>query len=231
VIHQSINAYLQDRELYCVKISVLKFLNKVCDALIKNCEETGSPNDDLIEVGSSVTNTYGSANDPNGSKMEKITVKTLLQTLNRQGLISQIHKILSRKDCPLLFLTLSLKLLHNLTQMDYSKAIPVLTQLDYWTFLVELLDIESLAKIEKHESREIMKDLKGKVVVNDVPAALSLIRVADPCEKLDLVYMSLNSILDFLFEAFKRDSQLAALLVKTTRLMDSVFHLIRYTLD
>lgn len=88
MIHQSINAYLKDRELYCVKISVLKFLNKVCDALIKNCEETGGSNDDLIEVGSSVTNAYGSANDPEGSKLEKITVKTLLQTLNRQGLIS-----------------------------------------------------------------------------------------------------------------------------------------------
>jgi hypothetical protein len=25
--------------------------------------------------------------------------------------------------------------------MDYKKAIPVLTQLDYWTFLVEMLDI------------------------------------------------------------------------------------------
>jgi len=43
--------------------------------------------------------------------------------------------------------------------------------------------------------------------------------------------MSLNSILDFLFEAFKRDSQLAALLVKTTKLMQSVFFLIQHTLD
>ena len=60
---------------------------------------------------------------------------------------------------------------------------------------------------------------------------MGLIKVNDPCSKLDLIYMSLNSILDFLFEAFKRDSQLAALLVKTTKLMDSVFQLIRETLD
>lgn len=46
-----------------------------------------------------------------------------------------------------------------------------------------------------------------------------------------MVYMSLNSILDFLFEAFKRDSQLAALLVKTTKLMQSVFYLLQHTLD
>lgn len=43
--------------------------------------------------------------------------------------------------------------------------------------------------------------------------------------------MALNSILDFLFEAFKRDSQLAALLVKTTKLMQSVFFLVLHTLD
>ena len=43
--------------------------------------------------------------------------------------------------------------------------------------------------------------------------------------------MCLNSILDFLFEAFKRDAQLAALLVKTTKLMDSVFLLIVQTMD
>lgn len=46
-----------------------------------------------------------------------------------------------------------------------------------------------------------------------------------------MVYMALNSILDFLFEAFKRDSQLAALLVKTTKLMQSVFYLIQHTLE
>lgn len=115
--------------------------------------------------------------------------------------------------------------------MDYTKAIPVLTQLDYWTFLVELLDIAALTKIENHESRAIMKELKGQLMLNDALPALSLIHVVEPCKDLDLVYMSLNSILDFLFEAFKRDSQLAALLVKTTRLMDSVFHLVKNTLD
>ena len=38
IIHQSINTYLKHLELYSVKISVLKFLNKVCESLIKNCE-------------------------------------------------------------------------------------------------------------------------------------------------------------------------------------------------
>jgi hypothetical protein len=38
-------------ELYCVKISVLKFLNKVCGALMKNCEEDEEDNTDLSVVG------------------------------------------------------------------------------------------------------------------------------------------------------------------------------------
>jgi hypothetical protein len=60
---------------------------------------------------------------------------------------------------------------------------------------------------------------------------MALVKFQNPCQNLDMVYMNLNSILDFLFEAFKRDSQLAALLVKTTKLMQSVFYLIQNTLD
>lgn len=88
VIHQSINAYLKDKELYCVKISVLKFLNKVCDSLIKNCEEAGGANDDLVDVSNGAGNGHGGSSESDAAKIEKITVKTLLQTLNRQGLIS-----------------------------------------------------------------------------------------------------------------------------------------------
>lgn len=152
---------------------------------------------------------------------EQLTVSSLLSTLNRRGLISQIHKILSGKDYPLLFLTLTLQLLHRLTQMDYKRAVPVLTQLDYWSFLVELLDIESLKEIERQESRLSLLALKRS----------GMLSYKDPCQSLDLVYMSLNAILDFLFEALKRDSQLAALLVKTTKLMQRVFFLIKHSLD
>lgn len=30
--------------------------------------------------------------------------------------------------------------------------------------------------------------------------------ITDPCEYLDMAYMTINQILDLLFEAFKRDS-------------------------
>jgi|LakMenEpi03Aug12_release.lakeMendotaPanAssembly.Ray.scaffolds.fasta_scaffold3695312_1 hypothetical protein len=43
--------------------------------------------------------------------------------------------------------------------------------------------------------------------------------------------MSINSIYEFLFEAFKKDAQLAALLVKTTKLLPKVFETLSYTLD
>ena len=43
--------------------------------------------------------------------------------------------------------------------------------------------------------------------------------------------MTVNSIIEFIFEAFKRDSQLAALLVKTTKLLPSIFSLLSFTLD
>ena len=47
----------------------------------------------------------------------------------------------------------------------------------------------------------------------------------------DQVYMTINSLLEFIFEAFKRDSQLAALLVKTTKLLPTMFSLLKFTLD
>ncbi len=84
--------------------------------------------------------------------------------------------------------------------MDFRKALPVITQLDYWTFLVELLDIECLSMIERQESRSLIKKMRGNFANND-----KYLMVTDPCEYLDMAYMSINQILDLLFEAFKRD--------------------------
>ena len=42
--------------------------------------------------------------------------------------------------------------------------------------------------------------------------------------------MAINRILEFLFTAFKRDSQLAATLVKTTRILPRIFNLLKTTL-
>jgi len=43
--------------------------------------------------------------------------------------------------------------------------------------------------------------------------------------------MTINSICEFLFESFRRDAQIAALLVKTTKLLPKMFDLIKLTLD
>jgi hypothetical protein len=79
-----------------------------------------------------------------GSNIEHITVKTLLHVCNRQGLISQIHGILDKKDCPIVMISLTLRLLSRLITMDFRRSLPVLTQLDYWTILVDLIDIKHL---------------------------------------------------------------------------------------
>ena len=133
---QSINVLLRDGELYCVKISALKFLNKLADSLIHNCEGTQEVNDDMhdhVEHRKFV-----------GSDVEHITVKTLLHVCNRMGLISQIHGILDKKDCPIVVISLTLRLLSRLIQMDFRRSLPVLTQLDYWTILVDLIDVKTL---------------------------------------------------------------------------------------
>jgi len=41
-------------------------------------------------------------------------------------------------------ISLLLRLLAKLVQMDFRRALPVLTQLDYWTTLVDLISVEKL---------------------------------------------------------------------------------------
>jgi len=64
--------------------------------------------------------------------------------------------MLAQKDCPLIVISLILKLLHRLVQMDFRRALPVLTQLDYWTILVDLIDVQNLSDIERAETRQML---------------------------------------------------------------------------
>ena len=127
-----------------------------------------------------------------GSDAEHITVKTLLQVCNRQGLISQIHGILDKKDCPIVMISLTLRLLSRLLQMDFRRSLPVLTQLDYWTILVDLIDVHALKEQDLSEDRSMIRSLKESQL-REAPYAM------------DQVYMTVNQIIEFIFEAFKRD--------------------------
>jgi len=127
---------VKDGELFCVKISALKFLNKLCDCLILNCDNTQAINEGIHD--------HCSDGRFAGADAEQITVSTLLNQINKQGLISHIQSILSQRDCPLLMISLLLRLLAKLVQMDFRRALPVPTQLDYWTTLVDLISVDNL---------------------------------------------------------------------------------------
>ena len=81
-----LNVLLKDGELFCVKISALKFLNKLCDCLMLNCDNTQDINEGMHD--------HLSDTRFAGADAEHITVQTLLNTINKQGLISHIHNIL-----------------------------------------------------------------------------------------------------------------------------------------
>ena len=78
---------LREGELYCVKISVLKFLCKLSDSVIHNCDIT--------------QDTQGGVHDHEadahfaGSAGEQASIRTLLDAVSKQGLISHIHGILN----------------------------------------------------------------------------------------------------------------------------------------
>lgn len=182
-----------------MKVAVLKFLIKLTDCLMHNC-------DILNET---------------ASEVEEMSVKTLLSVVSKQGLISQMHVMLTQKDTPLLFITLSVKLLHRLVLMDHKRTLPVLTQLDYWTYLVELVQPKQLEEMEASENRIILKENRERFLRWEVPTA----HYKDP------VIMALNAIIEFVFEAFKRDAQLANMLAKTTKLLSHVLDTLKSVID
>ncbi len=56
-------------------------------------------------------------------------------------------------------------------------------------------------------------------------------RVEDPCGHKDVMVMCLNSIIEFIFEGFKRDVQLANMLAKTTKLLSHVFETLKTVIN
>ena len=44
--------------------------------------------------------------------------------------------------------------------MDFRRALPVLTQLDYWTVLVDLINVNQLEEQDRSESRGILNTLR-----------------------------------------------------------------------
>jgi len=104
--------------------------------------------------------------------------------------------------------------------MDHKRALPVLTQLDYWTYLVDLIDPKALQDLESQENRVILHNLK-----------VNILRCEDPCQNKDIIIMTLNAILEFIFEGFKKDAQLANMLVKTTKLMNHIFDTLKAIIE
>lgn len=50
-------------------------------------------------------------------------------------------------------ISLFLKLISKLVKMDSKRQLPILTQLDYWTLLVDFLDIENLKRQDISDTR------------------------------------------------------------------------------
>lgn len=81
VVHQSIAVFLRNQELYCVKVSALKFLNKVSLSLMANSEELDHPEPNNQDLESERSGSLQ-------SHVEMMSCRNLLECLNRQGFIS-----------------------------------------------------------------------------------------------------------------------------------------------
>jgi hypothetical protein len=72
IVQTALNAFLKHKELFCVKICVLKFLNKLADALIYNCEAMTNENAENFNEGNFI-----------GSREEHFSIKTLISTVHK----------------------------------------------------------------------------------------------------------------------------------------------------
>jgi hypothetical protein len=104
--------------------------------------------------------------------------------------------------------------------MDSKRALPVLTQLDFWTYLVELLRVSELVELEESENRVILKRLRE-----------SELRLEDTCRHKDVVIMAVNAIIELIFEGCKRDAQIANMLAKTTKLLTHVIDTLKHVVE
>ena len=69
---------MRDGELYCVRIAVLKFVNKLCDCLMHNTSSHAVLNKDLDKLDFQ-------------NEEAILGVTDLLDLINKQGMISKIH--------------------------------------------------------------------------------------------------------------------------------------------
>lgn len=59
----------------------------------------------------------------------------------------------------------------------------------------------------------------------------NLLKNDDPCKNKDMIILTLNAILEFIFEGFKKDAQLANMLVKTTKLLNHIFETLKSLIE
>ncbi len=86
--------------------------------------------------------------------------------------------------------------------------------------MVDLINPSALEELESQENRVILHNLKT-----------TILRFENPCQNKDIIIMTLNSIVEFIVEGFKKDAQLANMLVKTTKLMNHIFDTLKAIIE
>lgn len=84
---------------------------------------------------------------------------------------------------------------------------------------MDLIHFDKLDELDKEENRLIIKALKSTLLREETAT------------QHDKILMVLNSVIEIIFEGFKRDAQMANMLVRTTKLMDHVFNTLKQTID
>jgi hypothetical protein len=205
LIEASLNSFLNGTELYSVKMSSLSFITKVCEFSMQNEAYLGQTEE-----------------DQKNEQLEEPTVGVtfVIKFINNTKFLQKIESLFYQDNIPPLFLSTLLRLLKCLIS-DFNNVLNLFTSLDIWNTLSQFLKPSVMFKKYKSDGRAILYKGKNKrLSKNTEEDALHLNAFA-----IDSI-----SILSFILESIKKDSDIAGLLVRSVPFMDCLMEWIDYTM-
>ena len=187
LLHDAISVVLAPQSLYSHKLLAIRFLLGTTDLLI-------TAENPLEEV---------------------MSIPAFMQIIQRNSFVSRLRTILTNSDLPVLFISAIFELLRRFVAMDYRSSISIITQLDFWTLITELVKTQTLKCSQMNERRPLYpKFLRG---IEEISKNIVISE-----ERM----MSQSSILGFVVECVTMDKSLGGQLLKTTSIVGNTMELV-----
>jgi len=184
-------------ESFGVVLNAIHFLNKTLDLFMN---EAGI--DDAVENVETLRESM-LLSDRKLNETNKLTRAELSAIFFRKNILSHLKMLISNPKCPPLYLCNLAALLRNVTLLNPQRALPVLTQLEFWDLLVDVIN----PKTYKNQAPNKNIYEHGKTLVE--------------------IIILVNNITQFLIFSLSYDRQIGEYLIYCTQLLKVLFKWLR----